>query len=114
MGNEPALRHCCQGDRGCSSNPPEELGAPASTRSGEVLWRIASMDCASEESEIPEALEAVAGIGELRFQLASRTLAIRADAAVLGNAETILRPPKPSRPCCRPSGCMGRSTSLWP
>ncbi|MCP9928604.1 cation-translocating P-type ATPase [Cyanobium sp. CH-040] len=57
------------------------------------------MDCASEESEIRHALRDVAGIAELRFQLASRTLAIRADAAALAEAEAILRrlgyPPRP-------------------
>jgi Cd2+/Zn2+-exporting ATPase len=49
------------------------------------------MDCATEENEIRQALEGLDGISELRVQLASRTLAIRADAATLGQAETILR-----------------------
>ena len=58
---------------------------------GEQVWRIAAMDCATEENEIRHALAGVTGIGELRFQLASRTLAIRADAAALHRAQTILR-----------------------
>ncbi|NBO29584.1 MAG: heavy metal translocating P-type ATPase, partial [Synechococcaceae bacterium WBA_2_066] len=49
------------------------------------------MDCATEENEIRHALAGVTGIGELRFQLASRTLAIRADTAALHRAETILQ-----------------------
>jgi Cd2+/Zn2+-exporting ATPase len=49
------------------------------------------MDCATEENEVRQALEGVAGIRELRFQLACRTLAIRADGAALPEAETILR-----------------------
>ncbi len=49
------------------------------------------MDCATEENEIRQALSRVGGISELRFQLASRTLAIRAEPAALGEAETILR-----------------------
>ncbi len=58
---------------------------------GEQVWRIAAMDCATEENEIRHALAGVTGIGELRFQLASRTLAIRADTAALHRAETILQ-----------------------
>ncbi|MGB5133901.1 MAG: cation-translocating P-type ATPase [Prochlorococcaceae cyanobacterium] len=64
-----------------------------------VLWQIQAMDCASEESEIRHALQDVAGIAELRFQLTSRSLEIRADAAALAEAEAILRhlgfPPRP-------------------
>jgi Cd2+/Zn2+-exporting ATPase len=55
-----------------------------------VLWRIEAMVCTTEENEIRHALEGVAGVSELRFQLASRTLAIRADAAALSQAEAIL------------------------
>jgi Zn2+/Cd2+-exporting ATPase len=58
---------------------------------GEVLWRIQAMDCATEENEIRQALQAVPGITTLRFQLASRSLAIRADAPALARAEAILR-----------------------
>jgi Cd2+/Zn2+-exporting ATPase len=64
---------------------------PPEARAGEVLWRIQAMDCASEENEIRQALSGVSGIAELRFQLASRTLAIRAEPAALSQAETILR-----------------------
>jgi Cd2+/Zn2+-exporting ATPase len=49
------------------------------------------MDCATEENEVRQALAGVAGIRELRIQLASRTLAIRADSAALLEAEMILR-----------------------
>ena len=49
------------------------------------------MDCATEENEIRQALEGMPGIRDLRFQLASRTLAIRADAVALAEAEAILR-----------------------
>jgi len=63
-------------------------GRPAA---GEVLWRIQAMDCATEENEIRQALQAVSGIATLRFQLASRSLAICADAPALARAEAILR-----------------------
>jgi Cd2+/Zn2+-exporting ATPase len=56
-----------------------------------VLWRIQAMDCASENNEIRQALSGVSGIAELRFQLASRTLAIGAEPAALDQVETILR-----------------------
>jgi len=49
------------------------------------------MDCASEESEIRRALEPVAGIQSLSFQLGARTLAIRAPAAVVAEAVAALR-----------------------
>ncbi len=41
------------------------------------------MDCASEEGEIRRALEPIAGIRSLSFQLGARTLAIDADAVAL-------------------------------
>jgi Zn2+/Cd2+-exporting ATPase len=63
-------------------------GRPAAR---EVLWRIQAMDCATEENEIRQALQAVSGIATLRFQLASRSLAICADAPALARAEAILR-----------------------
>lgn len=56
-----------------------------------MLWRIEAMHCATEENEIRQALEPLVGIAELRFQLASRTLALRAEPAALKQAETLLR-----------------------
>jgi Cd2+/Zn2+-exporting ATPase len=57
---------------------------------GEVWW-IPALDCATEELEIRQALSDVAGIAELRFQLASHSLLIRADAAALAQAELLLQ-----------------------
>ena len=57
--------------------------SPAVASNASTLWRIATMDCASEEGEIRRALEPVAGIRSLSFQLGARTLAIDADAAAL-------------------------------
>jgi len=50
--------------------------------------RIANMDCAAEESDIRRALDGLAGLRGLKFQLAQRTLAIdapadRVDAAIV-------------------------------
>lgn len=90
MARASAHHDCCGHDHGLERKqgpaaPPPEAGA------GEQLWRITAMDCASEENEIRQALAGVAGIAELRVQLASRTLAIRAEPAALGRAEAILR-----------------------
>ncbi|MEQ1593825.1 MAG: heavy metal translocating P-type ATPase [Casimicrobium sp.] len=49
------------------------------------------MDCASEEGEIRRALEPIAGIRSLSFQLGARTLAIDADAAALQPALEAIR-----------------------
>ncbi len=78
---------------GCSHDSccPAAPGDPPQIRSGEVLWRIKAMDCATEENEIRQALADVTGIAELRVQLASRTLAIRAEPEALQQAERILR-----------------------
>ena len=60
------------------------------------------MDCASEEGEIRRALEPVAGIRLLRFQLGARTLTIDADPKDLHQALEAIRKagfdPKPLTP----------------
>jgi Cd2+/Zn2+-exporting ATPase len=98
MAHDHAPQGCCRPDPSRGREPGEPQAA-ALARAGEQLWRIEAMDCASEEGEIRQALEGVSGISQLRIQLASRTLAIRADAAALREAEAILRrlgyPPLP-------------------
>jgi Cd2+/Zn2+-exporting ATPase len=42
------------------------------------LFRIATMDCSAEESDIRRALEPITGIRSLGFQLGARTLRIEA------------------------------------
>lgn len=56
-----------------------------------AVFRIATMDCASEEGEIRRALEPLPGIRSLSFQLGARTLAIGADAQHLPAALTAIR-----------------------
>ena len=48
-----------------------------------VILRIPAMDCSVEEAEIRRALEPVAGIESLVFELGARTLKIKATAEVL-------------------------------
>ncbi|MEO8388587.1 heavy metal translocating P-type ATPase [Polaromonas sp.] len=62
---------CC-GTTPPTATPPVALGA------GGQHFRIATMDCSAEESEIRRALEPIAGIRSLGFQLGARTLRIEA------------------------------------
>jgi Cd2+/Zn2+-exporting ATPase len=72
---------------------PLAAALPGETQpaSGAQRFRIPSMDCAAEEAEIRHALDAVPGIHGLRFRLASRELAITADAAALPQAIAAIR-----------------------
>ena len=54
-------------------------------------FRIAAMDCSAEESDIRRALEPVAGIRSLGFQLGARTLRIDAPADVIPQALAAIR-----------------------
>lgn len=65
--------------------------SPVVASSGSTLWRIPTMDCASEEGEIRRALEPIAGIRSLSFQLGARTLAIDADELALQPALAAIR-----------------------
>ena len=97
MANSPS---CCGSGLPCEQPAPAASPPHATALAPDaVVWRIKGMDCASEENEIRHALRNVAGMADLRFQLSSRTLALRADAAALAEAEGILRrmgyPPEP-------------------
>ncbi len=71
--------------------------APASAHQAPILgtagqlFRIATMDCSAEESEIRQALEPIAGITSLGFQLGARTLSINASDAALPLALVAIR-----------------------
>lgn len=56
-----------------------------------TTFRIPTMDCPSEESEIRRALEPIAGIQSLSFRLGARTLVIRAPAPVITVALAAIR-----------------------
>ena len=60
-------------------------GAPSS------LFRITTMDCSAEESDIRRVLEPIAGITSLGFQLVARTLAIHASEDALPLALAAIR-----------------------
>ncbi|MDQ0035401.1 Cd2+/Zn2+-exporting ATPase [Variovorax boronicumulans] len=78
---------CC-GNPVCGSSPVVDA---TDIPKGALLFRIPTMDCAVEESEIRRALEPVAGIQGLRFRLGERTMAITADDGALPQALDAIR-----------------------
>ena len=82
---------CC----GCSSTAshgaiplaPDVSDVPI----GALLFRIPTMDCAVEESEIRRALEPIPGVKALRFRLGERTMAITTDDGALPEALAAIR-----------------------
>ena len=75
----------------CGSAPspvtaPKMPGIPGATR-----YRIATMDCSAEESEIRRALDPIAGITNLRFDLRQRVLTVAAAPKVLPAAVEAMR-----------------------
>jgi Cd2+/Zn2+-exporting ATPase len=84
----PAETACCGSPaRGPSAASIDTADIPK----GALLFRIPTMDCAVEESEIRRALEPVRGISGLRFRLGERTMAITADDAALPGALDAIR-----------------------
>ena len=83
-------------DAHCGACAPAAAGqVPVPNRvaakAGATVFRIQTMDCAVEESEIRRALEPVVGINGLNFQLGARTLAITAPENVIAQALTAIR-----------------------
>ena len=58
---------------------------------GSLLFRLSTMDCSAEESEIRQALEPITGIKSLGFQLGARTLRIDASSEALTLALAAIR-----------------------
>ncbi|MFS2166304.1 heavy metal translocating P-type ATPase [Variovorax sp. Varisp62] len=86
--HSPAATTSCCGNPVCGSSPAIDV---ADIPKGALLFRIPTMDCAVEESEIRRALEPVAGVKGLRFRLGERTLAITTDDGVLPQALAAIR-----------------------
>ncbi|RIX82822.1 heavy metal translocating P-type ATPase [Acidovorax cavernicola] len=84
----PAETACC-GSAVCGSTPAS--AEPADLPKGAVLFRIPTMDCAVEESEIRRALEPVAGVKALRFRLSERSLALTTEDGALPAALEAIR-----------------------
>ena len=68
----------------CASSKSDSSQAlPQSAKAGVPVFRIPTMDCASEEGEIRHAVANIPGVRSLQFQLAARTLSIDAEAESL-------------------------------
>ena len=81
---------CC----GHTHAPAAATGtAPTATTTGKqwVRFRVPTMDCAVEESEIRRAVEGIAGLRAMTFQLGARTLAMDAPAAAVEQALAAIR-----------------------
>ena len=82
---------CCSCGSNDSISLDEVKSSPDSTASTFHRFRIANMDCASEESEIRHALKNIEGIHNLQFNIRERELAISADSEVLPVALSEIR-----------------------
>lgn len=79
---------CCAADVKVSA--PSSAPTASSTPKGTV-FRISTMDCAAEESEIRRALEPISGVRGVGFQLGARTLTIDAPESVIPEAVAAIR-----------------------
>ena len=80
----------CAHDACCAASPAAHVD-PGPTRAGETVFRISTMDCAAEESEIRRALAAIPEVRALGFQLGARTLRIEAPDEVMPRALEAIR-----------------------
>ena len=70
---------------------PQAAALAGASVKGWSRFRVPTMDCASEESEIRRAVDGVDDIRALTFQLGQRTLAIDAPAAAIELALAVIR-----------------------
>jgi len=85
----PQLAEDSCGSAACSAPSAPAIGA--TLPAGGKLFRIATMDCSAEESEIRRTLEPLPGIRSLGFQLGARTLKIDASDEALPLALEAIR-----------------------
>ncbi len=83
----PVAASCCAPGDSCAVPAP---ATPAAARGG-TRFRVPTMDCAAEESEIRRAVTDIPGIKGLTFQLGERTLGIDAPAEALAQALVAIR-----------------------
>lgn len=82
---------CCACNSACSATPASTPVEAEQSSSAGAVFRIPTMDCASEEGEIRHALADIAGVRSLGFQLSARTLRIDAPAEVMPRALDAIR-----------------------
>ena len=112
--------HCCGGHDHAPAAPALAPAAPADLGAdpGASRFRIATMDCAAEESEIRRALDPIAGLRSLRFDLGQRTLAVAGTAQAVRAAVVAMRhvgfDPQPVAPKVEAShDDHGHGAGLW-
>jgi len=96
----------------CDSAP---AAPPAAASAGTTRFHIATMDCAAEESEIRRAVDAIAGIGALRFDLGRRQLDLSGTPQAIAQAEAAMRrigfDPRPVAAAAEPMVAAGPATA---
>ncbi len=77
----------------CARTPAEDQATPMASDAANpvAVFRISTMDCATEESEIRRALDGVPGVRGVQFQLAARTLSIDASRDSIALAVNAIR-----------------------
>ena len=85
----PSHSICCSASAS-AAQAPAPAASPGVSGVGQ-LYRISTMDCSAEESDIRRALEPISGIRSLGFQLGARTLRIDATEVALPLALTAIR-----------------------
>ena len=78
---------CCEG----AVVGPVPVTSAVSDTKARARFRISTMDCASEESEIRRAVEGITGIRSTTFQLGERTISLDAEPAVVEQALAAIR-----------------------
>jgi Zn2+/Cd2+-exporting ATPase len=78
-------------DHDHAAHVPEDTQPPSPIPAGVQRFRIATMDCAAEESEIRRAVEPIEGIRGLNFQLGARVLGIDAPTELMPKILTAIR-----------------------
>ncbi len=85
----PSGNACC--GSACGATAPASSPQVANLGGSAQRFRINTMDCASEESEIRRALEPISGIDALRFDLGQRVMSLSASPAALEAALSAVR-----------------------
>ena len=83
---------CCGAEQTCQApGVPATAADVAPPADGWVRFRVPTMDCAVEESEIRRAVDGIAGVRALTFQLGQRTLALDASEPAVALAIAAIR-----------------------
>jgi Cd2+/Zn2+-exporting ATPase len=88
---DAASTTACGGGACQSATCSTALAPLAAPVAGGRSFRVPTMDCAAEEAEIRRALDGVAGVRGVRFQLGQRLLTIDADEAMISPALDAIR-----------------------